>query len=76
MKITKIVNREVEEIDDLICNLCGNTLKPDMNIDGMYNFCGLKEMEMNNNFCGLKEVKMNCGYGSYYDGKTFIFFSV
>lgn len=61
MKITKIVNRDVEEIDDLVCNLCGGTLKQIISTDGMYNFCG------------LEEVSMNCGYGSLNDGTTFTF---
>lgn len=61
MKVLKVVQKEVEEIDDLICNLCGGTLKQVISSDGMYNFCG------------LEEVRMNCGYGSHNDGTTFTF---
>lgn len=61
MKVTKIVQKDVEEVDDLICNLCGETLKQIISTDGMYNFCG------------LEEVSMNCGYGSLNDGTTFTF---
>lgn len=47
--------------DDLICNLCGETLKQIISTDGMYNFCG------------LEEVDMVCGYGSLNDGLVFTF---
>ena len=46
---------------DLICNLCGETLKQIISTDGDYNFCG------------LEEVKMVCGYGSVKDGSVFRF---
>jgi hypothetical protein len=61
MKITKIVKEEIEKIDDLICNMCGKTLKQIISTDGDYNFCG------------LEEVKMVCGYGSENDGSIFRF---
>jgi len=47
---------------DLICNLCGGTLKQIISGDGeLYNYCG------------LEEVKMVCGYGSVKDGSIIIF---
>ena len=61
MKITKLVQKEVEETDDLICNKCGKTLKQIISRDGAYNFCG------------LEEVRMVCGYGSENDGIIFTF---
>jgi hypothetical protein len=61
MKILKTVTKEVQEIDDLICNKCGKTLKQIISQDGDYNFCG------------LEEVKMVCGYGSKNDGIIFMF---
>jgi len=61
MKKMKFVTKEVEEIDDLVCNKCGKTLKQIISRDGDYNFCG------------LEEVKMVCGYGSENDGTTFTF---
>ena len=61
MKKTKIVTKQVEEIDDLICNNCGKTLKQIISTSGDFNFCG------------LEEVKMVCGYGSKNDGLMFIF---
>ena len=61
MKIIKTVNKNVEEVDDLICNLCGNTLKQIIDSHGEYNFCG------------LEEVSMVCGYGSKNDGTAFTF---
>lgn len=59
MKVFKTAQKE--EIDDLICNKCGKTLKQIISKDGWYNFCG------------LEEVKMVCGYGSENDGIIFTF---
>lgn len=56
MKVMK-----AEQVDDLICNLCGGTLKQIISSDGMYNFCG------------LEEVNMVCSYGSLNDGLVFTF---
>jgi ssDNA-binding Zn-finger/Zn-ribbon topoisomerase 1 len=61
MKVMKKVTKEVEEIDDMICNKCGKTLKQILSKYGDYNFCG------------LEEVKMVCGYGSENDGTIFTF---
>jgi len=61
MKIMKKVVKEVEEIDDMICNKCGKTLKQIIGNDEEYNFCG------------LEEVRMVCGYGSKNDGTIFTF---
>lgn len=62
MKKTKIVSMDVEVIDDMICNMCGKSLK--------------KYMDRDNevfNYCGLEEVSMVCGYESVNDGTTFTF---
>ena len=61
MKVLKKVTKEIEELDDLICNKCGKTLKQIIGSDGTYNFCG------------LEEVRMVCGYGSLNDGDIYQF---
>jgi hypothetical protein len=60
MKVYKKVTKEVEELDDVICNKCGKTLKKEIFRDDF-------------NYCGLEELIMSCGYGSDNDGDVYIF---
>ncbi len=63
MKTTKIVKKEIEieEITDICCNKCGDSLKKsDTNYEGY-------------GYHGLKEVQAYFGYGSGFDGDELTF---
>lgn len=63
MKIIKRIKKEteIEEIEDILCNKCGNSL---MKSDTDYKGPG---------FNGLKEVRASFAYGSCFDGDDLIF---
>jgi hypothetical protein len=58
----KIVSREVEEIDDIVCNMCGESLKVYLDIEKTVF-----------NFGGIENAEMICGYESKFDGTSFSF---
>lgn len=57
-----MVEIKQEVLDDMLCNLCGKSLKKYMDRDNKVF-----------NYCGLEEVSMVCGYESKNDGTTFTF---
>lgn len=59
MRTTKIVNKDVEETDDILCNKCGQSLKN----------CGFEDY----GFEGLIEISILFGYGSKQDGTSYKF---
>jgi hypothetical protein len=54
MKKTIVITTQIEEVDDIICNKCGKSLKEEIR-DGM--------VLINEEFCGLMETEV---YGQYY----------
>ena len=58
----KTVSREVEEIDDIVCNMCGESLKVYLDIEKTVF-----------NFGGIENAEMICGCESKFDGTSFSF---
>lgn len=52
MKKVKTTQKEIEEVDDILCNKCGASLKVFMDRDHtMFNYVGLCEVEVSGAYC-------------------------